>query len=184
MQAMAKCALLGAISGALYGLWTFGVLEALSGSEKPVFDFLETISHQAGAGLIYGVIVGAFLRKPLGFSTVTWLLFIVAGGLCYYAAVNVAILLYDRDSNVMTAIGGGAAGLVGALLFSAATAALSPAARHARFLVATTIAGTVLGLLLPLGLNIDSVSMWIAFFALWQAGYATAAAFGLRLPGA
>lgn len=184
MYAMAKFALLGAISGALYGLWTFGVLEALPGSEKPVFDWLETISNQGGAGLFYGVIVGAILRRPLGFSIATWMLFVIAGGLCYYAAINVAILLYDRESSLMTAIGGGAAGLVGAFLFSAAAAALSSAARHARFLAATTIAGTVLGLLLPLGLNIDSVSMWIAFFALWQAGYAAATAFGLRLPSA
>jgi len=181
MYAMAKFALLGAISGALYGLWTFGVLESLPGSEKPVLDWLETISNQGGAGLIYGVIVGALLRRPLGFSTITWLLFIIAGGACYYAAVNIAILFYDRESNVMTAIGGGAAGLVGAFLFSAATAGLSSAARHGRFLAATTITGAVLGLLLPLGLNIDSVSMWIAFFALWQAGYAGATAYATRI---
>lgn len=181
MHGMAKFALLGAISGALYGLWTFGILESLPGSEKPVLDWLETISNQSGAGLIYGVIVGAILRRPLGFSIATWMLFIIAGGLCYYAAINVAILLYDRESNVMTAIGGGAAGLVGAFLFSGATAGLSSAARHGRFLGVTTITGAVLGLLLPLGLNIDSVSMWIAFFALWQAGYAGATAYATRI---
>ena len=38
-----------------------------------------------------------------------------------------------------------------------------------------------LGLLLPLGPNIDSVSMWIAFFALWQAGYAGATGYATRI---
>lgn len=181
MKAMVKYAPLGAISGALYGLWTFGILEALPGSEKPVVDLLETISSQGGAGLFYGVIVGAFLRRPLGFGTIAWLIFVLAGGICYYAAVNVAIMLYDRQSDAMTAVAGGVAGLVGALLLSAATAILSPLARHGRFLVATALSGALLGLLLPLGLNIDSVPMWVAFFALWQAGYAAATAHALRL---
>lgn len=181
MNAIVKYALLGAISGALYGLWTFGLLESLPGSEKPVLDWLETISNQGGAGLFYGAIVGAFLRRPLGFTTISWILFIIAGGLCYYVAVNVAIILYDRQSDAMTMIGGGAAGLVGALLYSAATAGLSSVARHARFFVATTLAGAVLGLLLPLGLDVDSVPMWIAFFALWQAGYAGATAWATRI---
>jgi hypothetical protein len=45
----------------------------------------------------------------------------------------------------------------------------------------TTIAGGLFGLLLPVALNADLLAVWIAFFALWQAGYAAATAASLRL---
>jgi len=180
-EALRKYGLFGVFSGALYGLWTFGFLESLSGSESPALEWLSEISNQAGAGLFYGVIVGAMLRRPLGFSLGQWLIFVLAAGLCYYAAVNVAIASYDRNSDVMTAVAGGAAGLVGAALLSAVTAILSPVARHGLFFAATVISGAAVGLLLPIGLNLDTIPMWIAFFALWQGAYAAATAYATRI---
>ncbi|MDF3073166.1 MAG: hypothetical protein K0S54_833, partial [Alphaproteobacteria bacterium] len=135
----------------------------------------------AGAGLFYGVIVGAALRRPLGFTQLGWPLLIVASGVSYYIAFSVAVQFHDQNSPAITALAGGIAGLAGALLLTAATAALSPLARTARFFVVTGIAGAVLGLLLPVPLNADSLPAWIGFFALWQACYAAATAYALRL---
>jgi hypothetical protein len=181
MNAIAKYALFGAFSGALFGLWNFGFLQSLPGEETIFLDVLSELSNKGGAGLFYGVVVGAVLRRPLQLSAVSWLLYVVASALSYYAAINVAIYLYDRQSDLMTAVAGAAAGLVGAILLSAATAILAPLARRRPFFAATAIAGAALGLLLPVGLNADSLAMWIAFFALWQAAYAAATAYALRL---
>ena len=98
----------------------------------------------------------------------------------YYAAVNVAITLYDRQNDLLTALAGAAAGAAGALLLGIATAILSPLARQTLFFVSTIVAGLLVGTLLPIGINADTLTMWIGFFALWQAAYAAATAFSLR----
>ena len=181
MNAIARYALFGAFSGALYGLWNFGFLESVDVGDRMIADVLEELSNRAGAGLFYGVIVGAALRKPLGFTQPGSLLYVVASGVCYYIAFSVAVHLHDRNDPMVTTLAGGIAGAVGALLLNAATAALSPLARTVRFFVVAAIAGAVFGLLLPLPLNADSLAGWIGFFAVWQAGYAAATAYALRL---
>lgn len=181
MNAIARYALFGAFSGALYGLWNFGFLELVDVGDRVIADVLEEISNRAGAGLLYGVIVGAALRRPLGFSPLGWPLYVVASGVSYYIAFSVAVHFHDQNSPAITALAGGIAGMVGALLLNAATAALSPLARTARFFVLPAIAGAALGLLLPVPLNVDALAGWIGFFAVWQACYAAATAYALRL---
>jgi hypothetical protein len=181
MHAMAKFALIGAFSGALYGLWNFGFLASLEGEETQLWDIAELVSNQAGAGIFYGIIVGAALRRPLALSGVKWMALIIAAALSYYAAVNVAITLYDRQNDLLTALAGAAAGAVGALLLGIATAILSPMARQTLFFVSTIVVGLLVGALLPIGINADSLAMWIGFFALWQAAYAAATAYATRI---
>jgi len=181
VNGVAKFALFGAISGALYGLWNFGFLETVEFGELWLTNSIEEISHRAGAGLFYGVIVGAMLRRPLGLAVSAWLIFILAAALSYYGAFAVTVQIYDRQSELIATLAGGAGGVAGALLLGSATAILSPSARSARFFVMTTIAGGLFGLLLPVALNADLLAVWIAFFALWQAGYAAATAASLRL---
>jgi hypothetical protein len=181
VNAIARYALFGAFSGALYALWNFGFLDSVDVGDRMIADVLEEISNRGGAGLFYGVIVGAALRRPLGFTPLGWPLYAIAAGISYYMAFSVAVHFHDQNSPAITALAGGIAGMAGALLLNAATAALSPLARTARFFVVTAIAGAVLGLLLPLPLNADSLPGWIGFFAVWQAGYAAATAHALRL---
>ncbi|MGE0151871.1 MAG: hypothetical protein AB7R90_04585 [Reyranellaceae bacterium] len=180
MMATAKFALLGAASGALYAWWNFRFLDAQSGDDG-LIDAIAALSSQAGAGIFYGVIVGAALRRPLALSGIKWLALITAAALSYYAALNVAIALYDRQNDTMSALAGGAAGAAGALLLGLATALLSPLARRMPFFATTIAAGLLVGLLLPFGINADSLAMWTAFFALWQGAYAGAAAYATRI---
>lgn len=182
MTGILKYALIGAFSGALFGAWNFLLLPELPGEETPFWEFLEMISNETGAGLFYGVIAGFFLRRSLDFSRLHWLPFIIVSGASYLAAVRFAIMLYQPGiGDLQTALIGAAAGFVGALSLSGATAFLARKARRPAFFIATTIAGAAVGLLLPVGLNSEADATWIAFFALWQAAYAAASAWGARL---
>ena len=165
--AIAKYALLGGFSGALYGLWHFGFLMAVDGPGKDAVDYIGLASAFAGAGLFYGIIVGAALRGDLGFGLARWALLALAAAGSYFAAVEIALAIDP-------------AGGVG-LLLALATAILVDGARKTRFVALATVSGALLGLLQPLTAELDTMAAWTAFFAVWQAGYAAATAFSLRL---
>ncbi len=178
--AIAKYALLGAFSGALYGLWHFGFLMAVDEPGNNAIDSIGLFSAFAGAGLFYGVIVGAALRGDLGLDLLRWALLAIAATGSYYAAVEIELALDPvAGSDGETLLSGAVAGAAGGLLLALATAALAPRARKPRFIVMATIAGALFGALLLLPQQFDVMASWIAFFAAWQAAYAAATALSL-----
>lgn len=180
--AIAKYALLGGFSGALYGLWHFGFLMAVDGPGKDAVDYIGLASAFAGAGLFYGIIVGAALRGDLGFGLARWALLALAAAGSYFAAVEIALAIDPAGGvGAYTFVAGATAGAAGGLLLALATAILVAGARKTRFVALATVSGALLGLLQPLTAELDTMAAWTAFFAVWQAGYAAATAFSLRL---
>ena len=168
-------ALAGAISGALYALWLGFGTNSL-GNLGRAGNVLDDLSHNAGAGIFYAVIVGAVLQAALKFEAWRWALWVVAAGISYAAAFQLAIQLYqpNQDWVVVNFLAGGAAGVVGATLLCAASAALFPVLRDGRLVVMGAVAGGIVGLALPLALQADAIPACIAFFAVWQSAYAVA----------
>jgi len=163
-----RFAALGAASGALYGLVEYGAL-----FQHDVLIRIANALQWIGAGLFYGVIVGAYLRRELDWHPCKWPAFIVAASVAYAAAFYLTIALWDPQSSALghAAIGALTGGL-GALLLDLATAALSQRARHLRFVVPTALIGALLGAPIGQVVEADSVALWMAFLAVWQAAYA------------
>ena len=149
---------------------------------------LEPLWRELSVGLIFGVVVAAWLyrlrlatpAKAAGFvpvSLVAWMI-----------AERTAIELFDRlpgeTSNFLSVNGlmtGIAAGLVGSGLLFAGAALLLPCFRDRGAALATVGAGGVLGALLTL---IDVTDSALVLFPPWQAGVAFCLALALPRPGA
>ena len=113
--AIAKYALLGGFSGALYGLWHFGFLMAVDGPGKDAVDYIGLASAFAGAGLFYGIIVGAALRGDLGFGLARWALLALAAAGSYFAAVEIALAIDPAGGvGAYTFVAGGRGGRIAA----------------------------------------------------------------------
>ena len=166
----------GAISGTLYALWVIKATEKI-GRIGDAGSVLDLISHHAGAGIFYAVIVGAILQRAWKFEAWRWALWVVGAGLCYAAAYRLAIYLYGDSPDDLTPANfavGAIAGLVGAGLLGALSAALFPPLRLRRLVIMGAAVGALVGLALPLALRAESLLGWMAFFAVWQAAYAVA----------
>lgn len=177
-RTVAGFAALGAISGSL----TTGLLMTLPERWKiEIGDLLFLSPLSIVAGLVFGVIFGAYLGHLGLANRRTSMLYAAAATLSYCLAVNLAFHLSNRTDSVWLI--GVLAGLLGGGLLTAAAAGLLPDARRARPAALMIGAGGVLGALLEIPL-LDGAGFWhwLALFAPWQAGYA--AAFAAALPAA
>ena len=166
----------GALSGALYAVWVIKATEKI-GKIGDAGSLLDLVSHHAGAGIFYALIVGAVLHRTWKFEIWRWALWVIGAGLCYAAAYRLAIRLYSDSPDDLTPINfavGALAGLVGAALLGALSAVLFPPLRQRRLAIMGAAAGALVGLALPLALRAESLLGWMAFFAVWQAAYAAA----------
>ena len=170
-------AALGVISGAI----TTGALFALPQDWRfKIGNFLILSPASILAGLVFGIIFGAFL-KYRGLADVrTVVLYALASTASYFVAVH--LLVHGAYSTEDIWKIGMFCGLAGSACLTAAAVALLPFARRVEPIALMLIAGCLLGALLDFALA-DGWNFWrsLVFFALWQAGYA--AAFATALPG-
>lgn len=180
-----RWATLGALSGVCATLSVFmfewiGLFREKTidlGSLHPVLDSVEiSISPLSlGPGLMFGLIAGFALRRR-GLA-VGWRYpaYAAAATLSYFATVQLTLdYLVEAVDNLPVA--GMIAGLFGAGLLAAASAALIPAFRRVRPCLSMIAVGTVLGALLVIAVPGGDFFDWLALFAPWQAGYAAAMA--------
>lgn len=128
-----------------------------------------------GPGLVFGLIVGYALRRRGLAGGWRYPAFAAASMLSYFTAVQVTLgYLVDAVDNLFAV--GMIAGLFGAGLLTAATAALVPSFRRIRPCLSMITAGTVLGGLLFIVFVDRAFFGWLTLFAPWQAGFAAAMA--------
>lgn len=128
-----------------------------------------------GPGLVFGLIVGYALRRRGLAGGWRYPAYAAAATLSYFAAVQLTLgYLVDAVDNLF--VDGMIAGLFGAGLLTALSAALMPVFRRVRPCVAMIVAGTVLGALLVTPIAGGEFFGWLALFAPWQAGFAAAMA--------
>ena len=177
-KTVAAFAGLGACSGAI----TTGLLMALPQNWKiEIGDFLFVSPLSIVAGLVFGIIFGAFLRYLGLASARVAVLYAAASTLSYLVAVNLAFHLLDTIEAAWLL--GIIVGLIGAACLTAAAAWLFPFARRAGPAVLMLVAGGLLGALLEAPIRSGSGFVdWLILFVPWQAGYA--AAFATALPPA
>jgi hypothetical protein len=178
----AKLAVLGAIAGALSWL----IVDA-SDSGDLKFDYegygVMLLPIAVYPGLVFGLLVGAYLRYRTRISWLRAIGYVLAAGVGYFGAFHVAFYIINSESNdqggVFTYIVSGVpAGLVGSLLLGLATKYLLRV--PARLAMGLPLAvGTVGGALLALA-NFDDRWGFLAFFILWQAAYGASLATLLR----
>jgi hypothetical protein len=180
----AKLAVLGAISGGLSWL----IVDASdSGSLKFEFEGYGVMLLPIAVypGLVFGLLVGAYLRYRTRISWPRTIGYVLAAGVAYLGAFHVAFYIINSESNdqggVLTYIVSGVpAGLVGSLLLGLLTKFLLRV--PARLVMGLPLAvGTVGGALLALA-NFDDRWGFLAFFILWQAAYGASLAPLLRAP--
>ncbi len=139
----------------------------------PVGLFVSPLS--LGPGLVFGLIVGYALRRAGLAGGRLYPAFIAASTFAYFAAVQISLnVLVDVIDNIAAV--GIIAGLFGAALLTAISAALMPAFRRRRPVIATIAAGGILGALLYIPIEQDHFLYWLALYAPWQAGYTAAMA--------
>lgn len=124
-------------------------------------------------GLVFGLIVGHILWRDGILPNWRYPAYIVAAGLSYFAAVEVAFFsMMILDNGFLSGI---FAGSIGAGLLTVATAMLIQREWRLRLAI-PIVTGAGLGLLLILPLSLE---VWLLLFVPWQAGYAAALAFAL-----
>jgi len=178
----AKLAVLGTISGVLSWL-----LIDVSDSSGLKFDLegygVMLLPIAVYPGLVFGLLVGAYLRHRTGITWLRTIGYVLAAGLAYLGAFHVAFYIVTGDSNsegevLAYVISGVPAGLVGSLLLGLATKYLLRV--PARLAMGLPLAvGTVGGALLAHGSFADRWG-FLAFFILWQAAYGASLAPLLR----
>ncbi len=178
---IARWALLGAMSGLCATLSIFvpqwiGFYGEAKFDLGPVGLFVSPMS--LGPGLVFGLIVGYALRRAGLAGGRVYPAYIAASTIAYFAAVQISVnVLIDAfDSAIAVGI---FAGLFGAALLTAMSAALMPAFRRRRPIIATIAAGGILGVLLIVPIEQEQFLYWLALYAPWQAGYAAAMATAL-----
>ena len=177
-----KLAVIGAISG---GLSWLAIDASDSGSLK--FDLesygIMVLPIAVYPGLVFGLLMGAYLRYRTRMSWLHGVGYVLAAGLAYFAAFHAAFYIVSAESDdlgslLANIIGGMAAGLVGSLLLGLASKYLLRV--RARLAMGLPVAvGTVGGALLELG-NFGDRWGFLAFFVLWQAAYGASLAPLLR----
>jgi hypothetical protein len=177
-----RLAVIGAISGGLSWL----LIDA-SDSGGLKFDLegygVMVLPIAVHPGLVFGLLVGSYLRLRTGVSWLRAIGYVLAAGLAYFAAFHVAFYILnsisdDGGQTLAYVVGGVPAGLVGSLLLGLATKYLLRA--RARLAMGLPVAvGTVNGALLVLG-NFADRWGFLAFFVLWQAAYGASLAPLLR----
>ncbi|MFO1189151.1 MAG: hypothetical protein U1E97_06080 [Alphaproteobacteria bacterium] len=133
-------------------------------------------------GLVFGIVIGvALLRRGLA-SAAQAAGYVVAAMLANFAATNLAYTLYEGRHGLAIGL---AAGALGAASLTALTLAILPFSRRLRPCVLMVAAGTALGALLSITLDLierDTVSAYLGLLVLyvpWQGAFA--AAFGHSL---
>ncbi len=177
----ARWAGLGAVSGLCATLSIFvpqwiGIYGDVKFNLGPVGLFVSPLS--LGPGLVFGLIVGYALRRAGLAGGWRYPGYIAASTIAYFAAVQLSLnVLVDALDNIVAV--GIIAGLSGAALLTAMSAALMPAFRRRRPIIATIAAGGILGALLIVPIEQEQFLYWLALYAPWQAGYAAAMATAL-----
>lgn len=126
-------------------------------------------------GLIFGVIIGAALRRARLASGGRIPAYAVAATLSHFLAVQLTVnFLVERiESSVAFGV---AAGAFGAAPLAAASAAIMPVFRRGPTTTAMVLTGAALGATLYFPLVFGDFLSWLLLFATWQAGYAAAMA--------
>jgi len=178
----AMLAVLGTISGALSWL-----LVDVSDSSSLKFDLegygVMLLPIAVYPGLVFGLLVGAYLRHRTGITWLRTIGYVLAARLAYLGAFHVAFYIVTGDSNsegevLAYIVSGVPAGLVGSLLLGLTTKYLLRV--PARLAMGLPLAvGTAGGALLGLG-SADDRWGFLAFFVLWQAAYGASLAPLLR----
>lgn len=171
-RSTAIAAILGAVSGAL-STWVPG----------PPMDVGPVSLLMVLAGLWFGLVVGALATIRGGAGLLGGLFALAVTWIAWEVAVNVAMILTEGwlagtslDKVGRYALGGLAAGIVGAGLSFLGVAAVVREARHAAGMMTATGAGGLFGMLLPLATERD----WpIALFVPWQMAVAAAIAWAI-----
>ncbi len=179
-------AVLGAVSGLAATLSIFVPQWAgLYGGVKslpfgPALDSLELLISplSLGPGIAFGLIAGFALRRAGPARGWRYPAFVLASTLSYFAVAQLMVDFWVGVLEDATTLGI-AAGLIGAALLTAASAALMPAFRRPLPVVSTIGAGAVLGALLSVAMANQNFLGCLALFAPWQAGYAAAMATAL-----
>jgi hypothetical protein len=179
----AKLAMLGAIAGALSWL----LIDA-SDSSGLKFDLegygVMLLPIAVYPGLVFGLLVGAYLRYRTRIGWLRAIGYVLAAGLAYLGAFHVAFYIVTGDSNdegevLAYIVSGVPAGLVGSLLLGLSTKYLLRV--PARLVMGLPLAvGTVGGALLGLASSDDRWG-FLGFFVLWQAAYGASLAPLLRV---
>ncbi len=128
-------------------------------------------------GAVFGLIVGARLRRSLRLSSVRYFGYVIASAGAYYCAVLVAIRTFyasDTSGGWVLAEAGILGGLTGSLLLGIATAPLLRL-RLSAALMRPVVVGSVAGVLLVL-MNYEprGQALWwlLVLLVVWQAAYA------------
>lgn len=135
-------------------------------------------------GLVFGVVIGTLLWWRGRLNGARLIGYAIASCVGYFAAFHVAFHiitgLSDDKSVAGTIAGGVAAGLVGSLMLGWATMWLLRAKSRLALRLPVAI-GTAFGALLAFVVDDGGEGLgWLAFFVLWQGGYAASLAPLLR----
>jgi uncharacterized membrane protein (UPF0136 family) len=168
-------ALLGAGSGAIATALVFAVPGSWEFEAAPR---LILSPASLTPGLVFGVIIGLALSLRRLASPLAYAGYILASTLSYLAAFLLAseVLLEHVDQIVVIGL---IAGLFGSACLTGYSALRFVFLRRWVPCLLMLIAGCLLGGLLPMAVKTEGIFPAMAFFALWQAGYAAALATGL-----
>jgi hypothetical protein len=171
------------------GALAWGVIVGLRHLDvRPVADAVGWVQlgpFTLAPGLMFGVVVGAHLKRRGRWSPAQLAGYVLASAGSYLIAYHIAFIalgmigrMMGGDSLAATAAAGVVAGLCGSLLLGFCTLALCGLA--ARAVQASIAVGAAAGALLPLltwGLGDGGPGVGpLAFFALWQGAYAASLA--------
>ncbi len=137
-----------------------------------VFDPLTLVP-----GLVFGLAIGLALRRRRHVSGWGYAAYVAASTISYFAAVNLALNIYDALDGNMLVIGL-IAGLLGSACLTAMSLPLFPFLRRLAPCLLLLFTGCILGALLAAGPESDFLKFLI-LYAGWQAGYAASLAVAL-----
>jgi hypothetical protein len=179
----AKLAVLGMISGAV----SWALIDA---SDSPSLKFdvegygVMLMPIAVYPGLVFGLIVGAFLRHRTKIAWLSSIGYVLAAGLAYLGAFHVCFYIVASESNdqggaLTYIVSGVPAGFAGSLLLGLLSKFLLRV--PGRLVLRLPLAvGTAAGALLAITNYDDSRWGFLAFFVLWQGAYGASLAPLLR----
>ncbi len=174
-------AALGALSGLLASL---SIMLLQDAAEFTPLEGIEFSPASLAPGLVFGALIGFWLRRRGLIGPAGWGFYVVASAGCYWLAFTLAREVFFSRFGQDLIVTGLAAGFCGSACLTGISAAAFGRLRRTLPCFLSVLAGCLLGGLLPIAVEGEGFWPVALFFALWQAGYAAALSPALSPAGA